>query len=176
MGLVAPERVLYRVRQFAAALVAGLRPGAIDERPAEDVLGPAELALFRRMTPGERRHSLTVLARVKAAGARDPALLAAALLHDVGKTRARLRLGARPLPVLARAFLPGPAAGWGQGEPRGWRRPFVVAVQHPRWGAEMAEAAGSPPRAVALIRAHQERRTRESPEGLEMLQAADDMS
>ncbi len=168
-------RALYRVRQFFAALVAQLRPDAIDERPAVAVLSPAELALFRRMTPGERRHSLAVLARVRAAGHDDPALLAAALLHDVGKTCARLRLWERPLPVLARALLPGMAARWAQGAPRGWRKSFVVAAQHPGWGADLAAAAGSRPATVALIRDHQ-RKGLGGPEGLDALQAADDES
>ncbi len=75
---------LYRVRQFALALAAHLRPGAVDEAPAAACLSPAALALFRRLSPPERRHSLRVLARVQAAGGHDPDLLAAALLHDAG--------------------------------------------------------------------------------------------
>ena len=166
---------LYRVRQFASALVAQWRPGAIDERPAAEVLSPAELALFRRMSPDERRHSLAVLARVRAAGHGDPALLAAALLHDAGKTRVRLYVWERPWPVLARAWRPELAARWGCGEPRGWRRPFVVAAQHPAWGAEMAAAAGARPATVALIAAHQSHGAG-APEGSAALQAADDES
>jgi hypothetical protein len=38
----------------------------------------------------------------------------------------------------------------------GWRRAFVVAVQHPQWGADLAAKAGASPLAVALIRRHQE--------------------
>lgn len=166
---------LYRVRQFASAALAQWRPGAIDEQPAAEVLSPAELALFRRMSPDERRHSLVVLARVRAAGYRDPALLAAALLHDVGKTRVRLYLWERPLPVLVRAWRPDLAARWGCGEPRGWRKAFVTAMQHPAWGAEMAAAAGARPATVALIAAHQSRDAG-GPEGLAALQAADDES
>jgi hypothetical protein len=38
-----------------------------------------------------------------------------------------------------------------------WRKAFVVAAQHPKWGAEMAAAAGTLPLAVALIRRHQDK-------------------
>lgn len=38
----------------------------------------------------------------------------------------------------------------------GWRRAFVVSVQHPRWGAELADQCGTSPLAVELIARHQE--------------------
>jgi hypothetical protein len=174
---------LYRVRQFALALAAGWRPAALSERAAAALLSPAQLALFRRMTPAERQHSLRVLARLQAAGQRDPALLAAALLHDVGKTRVRLHLWERALPVLLRVLAPGLAARWAAGPPRGWRRAFVVAHRHPAWGAKLAAAADSPAVTVQLIRYHQTRAGAELPAEaaplapqLAALQAADDAS
>ena len=64
--------------------------------------------------------------------------------------------------VLVQAACPGCIQRWGQ-EPEGgletipwWRKSSVVAVQHPRWGAQMAAAAGTSPLAVTLIRRHQE--------------------
>jgi hypothetical protein len=47
-------------------------------------------------------------------------------------------------------------AGWGPGDPLGWRRPFVVAARHPEWGAEMILQAGGSTSPVALVRRHQE--------------------
>lgn len=37
-----------------------------------------------------------------------------------------------------------------------WRRAFVVARQHPSWGAQMATEAGATPLTVSLIRRHQD--------------------
>jgi hypothetical protein len=168
---------LYRVRQFVLALAAYARPDVADEQAAAALLNPAALALFRRMSVDERRHSLRVLSGVRAAGGSDPGLLAAALLHDVGKTRARLWLWERPLPVLARALAPSLAERWGQGAPRGWRRAFVVAAQHAAWGAELAAAAGCSDVTVALIRHHQAPVQTAPPQIgtlLAVLQAADD--
>ncbi len=55
-----------------------------------------------------------------------------------------------------------------------WARPFVVAVHHPEWGAEMVKAAGGTELAVELIRRHQEREEREKERELLLaLQEAD---
>jgi hypothetical protein len=91
---------------------------------------------------------------LRSAGHDDPDLLAAALLHDIGKTRYRMPIWVRSLLVLAEAFVPGRVARWGEGEAKGWRRPFVVRARHAEWGAEMAKAAGSRPLTVALIGRH----------------------
>lgn len=90
------------------------------------------------------------------AGHNEPALLTAALLHDIGKTRHPLPIVERVLVVLGNKFLPGRAASWGIGEPAGWRRAFVIKAQHAQWGAEMAAQAGSNPQVVELIRRHQD--------------------
>ena len=71
----------------------------------------------------------------------NPDLLAAALLHDVGKSRFPLRLWERVLIVSLKAFFPDRATRWGVGAAKGWRRALVVAAQHPTWGAEMARQA-----------------------------------
>ena len=65
-------------------------------------------------------------------------LLQAALLHDVGKSAAPLSLGDRTLVVLARRLAPAAARRWGQGQPSGWRRPFVTARQQPSGGLTCA--------------------------------------
>lgn len=84
-------------------------------------------------------------------------LWVAALLHDVGKIRYPLNLWERIEVVLFNSMMPGKAQDWGQAEPVGWRKPFVVALQHPGWGADLAERAGATPMTVALIRRHQEK-------------------
>ncbi|MFM8320538.1 MAG: HD domain-containing protein [Chloroflexota bacterium] len=148
------KRAIYRVRQFLAALRAA--PGAADLEQLREALSPPLLDLFCSMQAGEQAHSLQVYRRLRADGAANPHLLAAALLHDVGKTRSPLRLWQRAAVVLAQALIPARARRWGQGHPHGWKRPFVTAAQHPAWGAEQAAAAGAAPLVVALIRRHQD--------------------
>jgi putative nucleotidyltransferase with HDIG domain len=109
------------------------------------------------MQPGEQAHSLAVFRRLQDQGETDRDLLAAALLHDVGKSRCLLRLWERVFIVLARGLAPRRARLWGQGAPRGWRRSLVVAEQHPEWGAQMAQKAGATTRTLELIRRHQEK-------------------
>ena len=83
-------------------------------------------------------------------------MLAAALIHDVGKILSPLSILDRVLIVLGQHFLPRAARRWGEGEARGWRRPFVVAARHAAWGADLAEQAGASGRTVRLIRRHQD--------------------
>ena len=151
-------RLLYRVRQFGRYLKARLTPG--ERQAAEARLGPRLAELFGRMTPAEQAHSVRVAQALAAEGQTEPDLLLAALLHDVGKTRAPLGLWERTLVVVCGKFAPGLAERWGRAddgrEAQGvFQRPFVIARQHPAWSAEMAECAGAPPRSVALIRRHQ---------------------
>jgi hypothetical protein len=58
--------------------------------------------------------------------------------------------------VLAKVFLPRQVSRWGSAQPTGWKWPFVVAQQHPAWGAEMVAGAGASDLLVELIRRHQE--------------------
>lgn len=146
--------MFYRVQQGLRALTAWLRP--VDYATAQAILSPPLVALFMQMRRSEQQHSLHVLASLRQMGHHHPDLLVAALLHDVGKSRARIGLVGRTLAVLARTFTPSLARRWAAGEERGWRRPFVVAERHPAWGAEMLAEAGAPPLAVTLVRRHQE--------------------
>jgi hypothetical protein len=115
-----------------------------------------------------------VLERLLADGQTDADLLTAALLHDAGKVRARLSVWERVVIVLGKKLFAGHVKGWGEGEARGLRRPFVVAAQHAAWGAELALAAGASPRTVELIRRHQEQ-SGQTDALLRALQAADDL-
>jgi len=154
-----PGRILYRVRQFWNALF--LVPSRDDLELVTQELTTEQMFLFRQMHRSEQAHSLRVMRAVMNASdifsvEQRKYLRQAALLHDVGKTRFPLRLWERVLIVLVKALMPDSLHEWGEGEPRGWRRAFVVARQHPLWGAQMAAEAGSPPLAVSLIERHQE--------------------
>jgi len=157
--------ILYRVHQFRHAVSAKPASEELDEIRA--ILTPEQMALFGLMQASEQAHSLRVYKQLRYLGeagliVQHPDLLVAALLHDVGKSRQPLRLFERVIVVLGKALFPNRSRNWGNGifdEPsslRGWRRAFVVAEQHPMWGAKMAAEAGTSPLVVSLIRRHQD--------------------
>lgn len=164
----------YRLRQLRTILIAGPLPDEARREIAATLSGP-ERALFDHYTPGDQWHAYRVLRMLRDAGYNDPDLLVAALLHDVGKTRCPLSAWDRTLIVVAQALVPQRMAAWGEGAPEGWRRPFVVRAQHAAWGAAMAEAAGSRPAVVDLIRRHQDK-PGEGDAWLTRLQWADDQN
>jgi hypothetical protein len=147
-------RVKYRLVQFWQMVTAGSLPAAA-VREITAVLTPAEFALYQRYSPTDQQHTYQVLLLLRQAGHTHPALQTAALLHDVGKTCVPINIIERSLAVLAYKLLPRQTAVWGQGEANGWKRPFVVKMQHPRWGAELAQAAGSDSLTVWLMAQHQ---------------------
>jgi len=135
-------------RRFAGALLPG-GPGPVDEAWVTGVLSPAELALWRRMSGPDRRHAVAVGRRTAdTADTADPdgarALLAAALLHDVGKVESGLGTLMR-VPATLVGLLGG----------RAWAGRRVAAyLDHPRHGARLLRAAGAAPLAVAWAQEH----------------------
>lgn len=149
---------MYRARQFWSALRAA--PSAWGLQSARRWLSPAQMVLFEQMPPAEQAHSLTVMKQLESQLSDIPVsvhrdLMAAALLHDVGKTCMPLRLWERALIVLVKALSPAALRNWGYDEAHGARRAFVVAYKHPEWGAVMAAEAGASSLTVELIRRHQ---------------------
>jgi len=151
---MALSRVGYRTRQFWNALCA--RPKPVQLELAHQYLTPAQFDLFQQLQSSEMSHALTMCARLLAQGDDDPDLFVAALLHDIGKARHPLRIWERVLIVLGQKVFPQRSTGWGVGEPQGWRRAFVIAAQHPAWGAEMVAEVGASPLVLAMIRYHQD--------------------
>ena len=144
----------YRVRQFFRALLARVSPG--DLREVNAVLPPDAHKLFRAMRLSDQQHSIEVMRTLRRRGHVEQDLLAAALLHDVGKSAAWLTPVHRALIVLSRRLAP-PALAWlTRGSPRGWRKPFIIHLRHPDLGAQWAEQAGCSLLTVRLIRRHQE--------------------
>lgn len=144
---------VYRLRQGLRALFAFTQP--VDLELAEQTLTPALLDLFRRMDRGEQLHSLLVLRDVLADGDAPPELKAAALLHDVGKSRYPIGVWQKTLAVAVQTLRPRLYARLSQGVVSNpIQRPFVVYVQHPRWGAQMAADAGGSEALVWLIAHH----------------------
>jgi hypothetical protein len=170
--------IVYRLSQFWQNVTAGpLTPEAAAEVAA--ILSDREMMLFRQMLPTDQRHAYRVFRLLEESDQTNGDLLAAALLHDVGKVRVDLSTWDRSVAVLGEAFVPQKADEWGSGEAEGWKRPFVVRKNHPAWGARLAEEAGSRPAVVDLIRRHQDKPTSDSRPNsdlLAMLQWADDQS
>ena len=146
-------RLGHLTRRFCATLNGRVRPGELDR--VGSVLSPNQWLLFRRLREGDQRHSLDLYERLLADGHEQPDLLQAALLHDVGKAFGPLPIGYRVIYGLS-ALLDRRLAAWlAQTDRPGWRRPFYLAARHPEVGADAAEAAGSNPIVVRLIREHQ---------------------
>jgi putative nucleotidyltransferase with HDIG domain len=145
-------RVHYRARQFWQALTA--TPTVEDLDRASQLLSPNLMALFLNLSASEQVHSLNVFLRLCDQGEQSPDVLSAALLHDVGKSRYPLRIWERVAVVIGQALALRQTELWSQSEPRGWKRPFVIARRHADWGAEMAAACGASPLTVDLIRRH----------------------
>ena len=74
----------YRIQQFVRVMSA--RPDAAERDRALDVLDPPLAELFLQMSLSDQAHALRVFAVLQDYGLTDPDLLAAALLHDVGKS------------------------------------------------------------------------------------------
>jgi len=144
------------VRQFVSALLARITPD--DLREVDELLPLDAQSLFRRMSVSDQSHSLQVMRALRHQGHTEQDLLAAALLHDVGKSAAWITPAHRTIIVLSRRFAPTLLAWLSQGEPRreAWRRPFVIHRQHPELGAQWAAQAGCSALTVSLIRRHQE--------------------
>lgn len=142
------------MRQFVSALLARVSPGDLAE--AEEVLPPKARELFRRMSIPDQRHALNVMRTLRREGCTESDLLVAALLHDVAKSAAQILYWHRTMIVLSKRFAPGVLAWLAAGEPRGWRRPFVIHGQHAELSAQWAAQAGCSAVTVSLIRRHQE--------------------
>lgn len=172
-------RAIYRVRQFLRAVASWIRPAAVDEDLLRQYLPPRAVALFRAMPGYDRHHAMAVFEALRAAGHKELDLLAAALLHDVGKSSsgvARIRIWHRVATVLLHAFWPGAVERIGRDGSGNWRRPFFVQQHHAALGAEQARAACCSPGAVDLIRQHEDACHDGDDALLAALQAADSLN
>jgi hypothetical protein len=117
--------------------------------------------LFQTMSPADQRHSLRVYQGLLACGHTEADLLAAALLHDVGKAGGRVPFWTRSAIVLGKLCLPRllawlalPPALLGERITPHWQRALSCAWWHAEIGAELAGATGLSTRAVLYIRTH----------------------
>src|SRR2546421_13075038 len=96
----------YRLGQVRQQLgfVAPLSTGEYAE--VTQWLPAAALTLFQTMSAADQRHSLRVCRGLQARGCMDKDMLAAALLHDVGKAGGRVPFWTRPVIVLGKMCAP----------------------------------------------------------------------
>jgi putative nucleotidyltransferase with HDIG domain len=157
-----------RLRQFLAA---NQRPSDTDFVLARAYLSPALFDLFASQHPRDVVHSASTAQWLVERGHTDPDLLAAALLHDIGKGEQR-RFD-RVAHVLASA---GHVAGQvGDSESRfAVRRALARSRRHSESGATVLASAGASERVVYLTRFHH---ASPPPDPvLALLQQADDAS
>jgi len=152
------SRITYRITQFWNAL--RTRPASTDLEWALSKLSTAQIDLFTQLHRSEQVHSISVLKKIVQNehanfDEDDQAIIVAALLHDVGKTLYPLAIWERVLVVLSKTLFPKQVRQWGRGQPTGWRRAFVIAEQHPEWGAQLVARTDASPLTVELIRLHQ---------------------
>lgn len=120
-----------------------------DDAWARQRLTAAEYALFERLPPEERNHGVAVAKCLAKARPDDRDLLAAALLHDIGK------LGT-PRGAVVRALTHVLPPSGAASEPRleGLAGARQARVHHAAYGAELLRRAGSSARVVELVARH----------------------
>ena len=121
-------------------------PDAADEAWAASHLLPPERAVWSAMAAPDRRHAVEVARRLVADLGPDAPrpVVAAALLHDCGKTEAGLGTVARVGATLWIAFVGRARAGRGDGR-------VARYCRHEPIGASLLAVTGSDPITVALV-------------------------
>src|SRR5258706_13539642 len=98
--------ILYRLWQVRQQL-GFVAPLTTEERvEVARWLPPSALPLFQTMSAADQRHSLRVCQGLQARGCMDKDMLAAALLHDVGKAGGCVPFWTRPVIVLGKMCAP----------------------------------------------------------------------
>ncbi len=130
------------VRRFFGAIKPGAPP-AEDEAWAVSHLGDGETALWHRMNNPDQRHAIEVARAVVAEmGDPDRPVVAAALLHDVGKVVSGYRTPARVVATVLWAVAPdGLADQWL--EASGPRKRMAEYRRHPELGEQLLANAGA---------------------------------
>ncbi len=156
-----------RVRplHWAGRFARSVWPGGPDPEELEWAdwwLSDRESALLRRMSNNDRRHALAVARGVEVAltGPGAPeldegelrAVMAAALLHDVGKTVAGLGTYGRVVATLSGLVASDYAEAWQQTS--GFTRRVGLYLRYTELGAELLEVNEAHPWVVAWSREH----------------------
>jgi hypothetical protein len=147
-----------RLGHLSKRFLGSLRPGgpaSDDVTWARAHLLPAEWELWQQMSRTDRRHSIGVARRVERALGHEAerSVVAAALLHDVGKLDAALGPYGRVVATLS-VSIAGQSAAEQWTAARGFTRKIGLYARHAEIGAERLELAGSDPVTVTWTREH----------------------
>lgn len=151
-----------RVRpiHWAGRLLDSLVPRSVSEADRAWALGwltPAEAKLLVRMSSFDLRHAIGVARRTEPGlGAveegRRGAVMAAALLHDVGKVEAGLGSYGRVVATLCGVFAGELAEAWQQRS--GFTRRVGLYLRYGEIGSDLLRISGSDPWVIAWSREH----------------------
>lgn len=120
----------------------------LDETLAQETLTAAEYALFQQMDVRDRQHALWVARAVlEHTPHASNSLVAAALLHDVGKCDAPFR----PLERIIVHLLTLPSTPPAYPKLSGWRGAWQRKCHHEYYGAERIMQAGGKARVAHLV-------------------------
>lgn len=147
-------KAAHLTRRFFTSLRPG-GPSSADQQWVDTCLTDAELQLWHRMSGPDRRHAVGVARRVDEAmgGAAARPVLAAALLHDVGKIDSGLGTYGRVVATLS-AAVAGPAAARDWVRTSGFTRRVGLYLLHAELGGDMLGMAGSDPLTETWAREH----------------------
>lgn len=137
-----------------------LRPGgprAADDQWATAQLLPEEIEVWRTMWNPDRRHAVGVARRVERSLGDEATrpILAAALLHDCGKTVSGLHTYGRVIATISGKVVrndPETLRDWSK--VRGFTRKVGLYLRHAELGGDLLELAGSDGLTVAWTREH----------------------
>jgi hypothetical protein len=149
-----------RLGHLTKRFFGSLRPGgprSSEVAWAESQMLASEVELWHRMSGPDRRHSVVVARRVERSLGHEATrpVLAAALLHDVGKTQSGLGTYGRVI-----ATVSGAAVGHDSETIRNWTRTrgftrrVGLYLQHPKLGGDLLGIAGSDPLTETWTRQH----------------------
>lgn len=151
----------HRARRFFRSLVARA-PSQEETLWAENHLNDPERRAFARLGPGDRSHSIGVAKKVVANLDRisteldgDPGdwIVAAALLHDIGKSVPGLGIYGRVIATVSGSLVGDDMAEhWA--EKSGMTRKIGLYLKYPELGVTILELAGSDPRVIAWSAQH----------------------
>lgn len=153
------------MRHLAARFFGALSPAGPpenDERWAQAYLVEGERSLWRRMSGPDRRHAVGVARdaiQLLGPGEPDRGVVAAALLHDVGKVEAGIgTFGRAGVTLIAMVVGRARLLRWSPADPPATRPPrrarIGMYLAHDRLGAMLLAAAGSDPLTVAWAAEH----------------------
>lgn len=152
--------IIYRMTQFFNALWP-----KIEQREyywLDTILTPKEIALFKKQSLAEQRHSLDIALELhqqqesimqKYGKAAYHNLMVAALFHDCGKSLITLHLWQRIF-IVASGFLPDQWRTYISQQRNVFGKTLVIYTQHPAWGKQLAAKAGANQEVQTLIQNH----------------------